>query len=307
MKTANKNILVTGAEGFVGKNLMKELPTAVAFDRKKFDLSKPETLQGLLSNVDVIVHLAGISAGTSNAPSPVSMIQKNLDLTCQLIQAIQKNCIQKPKVIFLSSLHVYESGHAVITEETPIGPTSTYGVIKYSQELLLRQAASAGILDLVVFRCTHIYGPQAKPFYNSAIATMCHQVLNKKQIDLYGNGLVALDLVYVGDLVQVIKKAIAQPIWQESEVFNIASGKTVAIFEIVNQLETITGLRVDRNLLDTPVKTYAIDNSKVENALGKMQFTDLAVGLTNQVFAITSADSETNSNSKEVTRNILAA
>lgn len=276
-------ILVTGADGFVGKNIKTQWPQVKTLDRGIHDLNKPESLRDLLSDVEVIIHLAGVSAGTSNAPPPVAMIQKNLDLTSQLVRCIQLICKKPPKVVILSSLHVYESGHNLITENTPIGPTSTYGVIKYSQELLLAQAAQQGLLSLTIFRCTHIYGPKTKPFYNSAVATMCYQALSGKEIELYGNGEVLLDLIYVGDVIHYIQKAIERtPIWPV-EIFNLASGKTVKVSEIVDCIEEIVKVPVQRKLVASQVRNYKIDLGRIHAALGAKSNIGLKEGLALQI------------------------
>jgi nucleoside-diphosphate-sugar epimerase len=207
------------------------------------------------------------------------MVQNNLDLTFQLIQGIRLYSKRKPRVILFSSIHVYEASQVPTSEESLIGPSSTYGLMKYSQELLLKEAALSGILELVVFRCTHLYGPGAKPFYNSAIATMCHLASSGETLDLYGNGKVPLDLVFVDDAIEYVKRALEMSDLHQIETFNLATGSTVMVETIADQLEEILHRPLEKRLKDTPVKPCQIEVSKLQRRLGKIDFTDLHSGL----------------------------
>lgn len=278
-----KKTVITGANGFVGRNLLKALPSAVAFDRHQHDFFKLKSLESLFTNTKAIVHLAGVNAGSSYAPSTASLIQNNLDVTNQLVQAINLFCNTKPRVVFLSSIHVYENSAKQIFETTEIAPNSLYGVIKYGQELILKQAAFLGLLDLVVFRSSNIYGPDSKPFYNSAIATMCFNALADSELELYGHGQACMDLVYISEVTEKIKKALELPNLAGVEIYNMASGNVVTVAEVANQIEKILNRQVKRKFIDSVVRHYMIDVSRLRQRFGETENTSLLKGLENQI------------------------
>lgn len=278
-----KQTLITGATGFIGGTLSELLPDAKLFDRRHHDFFKPESLQPILANVDTIVHLAAVNAGSGFNPPPRALIEGNLDATARLIRAIQLYGQRKPKVIFLSTINVYEAGHSTLTETTPIGPASTYGTVKYAQEVLLGQAAAMGLLDLIVLRCSHVFGPRAKPFYNSAVATFCFQALQGLPLHLQDQGRGTLDLIHVREVSEYIRRATEVTMAAPVEIFNLATGRSVPLIEIITQLEALLGTKVKIESLDRPAFNSTIDVRRLHQRFGRVPNTELRTGLAQQL------------------------
>ncbi|MCM2322975.1 MAG: NAD(P)-dependent oxidoreductase [Oligoflexia bacterium] len=277
-KLLESEILITGATGFVGSHLAARFPQARKFDRRRHDFAKLETLEELVRDAKVIFHLAGKSAGSSYEISNRELVTTNLEATRQLIRAIARYSRHKPRVILLSSIHVYEKGPR-LSEETPIAPNSVYGAMKFSQEAILELAAEQGILESVVFRATHLYGPGARPFYNSAVATLCCKALQGEPIDLYAHGKAPLDLLYVGDVVEYLARAATAELDHPIQVINLASGTTVTIGEVVSGMEELLGRELPKKILEGNAGSLAISTDRLRQKLGKIELTSLKVGL----------------------------
>jgi len=190
-----KRIGITGQSGFVGTHLYNTLGLysqkylKVNFDKSYFN--KETLLDEFVKQCDVIVHLAGMNR---HEDSKV-IYDTNLELATKLNEAI-KRTQSNPHIIFSSS-----------SQEEKDNP---YGQSKKEARLALQNGAaeSGGMFTGLII--PNVYGPFGKPFYNSVIATFCHQLNHddtpKIEVDA------ELKLIYVDELVQKILELIDEPI-----------------------------------------------------------------------------------------------
>ena len=185
-------ILVTGAHGFVGRNLMLRLSEA-GFDQVT-GLGREAAmtdLQDQAAKADVILHLAG-----ANRPEdPAEFVSTNVDLTAAIAQAVAAGG-RKP-MIFLPS-----STKAV--DDTP------YGRSKKAAEDVLLDLAASGQARVHVQRMPNVFGKWARPNYNSAVATFCHNTVQGLPIEIHDPDA-PLTLLYVDDLIDGLLALIAEP------------------------------------------------------------------------------------------------
>ena len=186
-----KRIGITGQQGFVGKHLyntlglrLEEFDTII-FPRSAFE--DEQLLDSLVVQCDVIVHLAAINRNHDAA----FIYLTNLGLVTSLIDSLERT-LSKPHVILSSSSQ----------EERD----NLYGKSKKEgRELFVKWAAkvNATFTGMII---PNVFGPFGQPFYNSVIATFCHQLTNSEipKIEVDGQ----LKLIYVGELVQEIIKII---------------------------------------------------------------------------------------------------
>tara|TARA_X000001036_G_C20671346_1_gene802579 strand:+ start:423 stop:1298 length:876 start_codon:yes stop_codon:yes gene_type:complete len=279
MSSKNKKFLVTGSDGFIGSNLVKSFEEEVViFDRSKYSLFDEASLKPLLKNCDLIYHLAGVNAGSGYEPSSVDLTRNNIDGTYNLLSAIRKYCSVPPLFILMSSIHVYDKSQELFVESDNLGPSSTYGMSKLSQEYLVTQAEQLGIIDSVIFRASNIYGGSCKPYYNSAIATFCDQVINEKEIALFANGEAALDLIYIDDVIKVLRN-IDSFVRDQGKTYNLARGKTFTVKTIIEFLEQVSGTKIKTKLVDTPAVKFSISTEKLKHAFPDFEPTSLGDGL----------------------------
>jgi len=180
-------VLITGANGFVGKNLQLHLAErkdvqVVCFTRGDDVAQLPMLLQG----VDFVFHLAGV-----NRPQdPQEFVSGNVDLTqalCQAVAAVAEATDKRVPIVYTSS--------AQAERDNP------YGQSKRGAEDALLAIGRSHQVPVHIFRLPNVFGKWCKPNYNSAVATFCHNIARDLPIQV--NDVVApLTLVYVDDVIE---------------------------------------------------------------------------------------------------------
>lgn len=180
-------VLITGANGFVGKNLQLHLAErkdveVVCFTRA----NEVGQLPVLLHGVDFVFHLAGV-----NRPEdPAEFVAGNADLTvalCQALEGMAEATGRKVPVVFSSS--------------TQAALDNPYGASKRAAEDALFALQRTQGVPVHVFRLPNVFGKWCKPNYNSAVATFCHNVARDLPIKV-NDPAAPLTLVYVDDVLQ---------------------------------------------------------------------------------------------------------
>jgi UDP-2-acetamido-2,6-beta-L-arabino-hexul-4-ose reductase len=227
---------ITGQVGFIGThlknflNLQKEVEV-IPFADDYFDVDIQ--LQDFVKRCDVIVHLAAIN----RHPSPQYIYEKNVELVQKLISACEATS-SKPHILFSSSTQE--------EKENEFGNSKKVG-----RELLEKWATANGTITTGMV-IPNVFGPFGKPFYNSVVATFCHQLTHSEEPSIQVDGV--LPLIYINDLV--------------SDIFNLiktrAVGKViiqhrfeVKVSEILESLKEFKRDYFDKGVfpnLDTPLK-----------------------------------------------------
>lgn len=184
------NIGITGSSGFIGYHLYQTIKlnkefNIIEFNREFFENS--DQLEQFVSSCDVIVHLAGLNRHHSDH----EIYNVNLGLVQKLINALEKTN-SKPHVLISSSLQE-ERGNV-------------YGNSKKESRILLSEWAKNNHATFSGLIIPNVFGPFGKPFYNSVVATFCHQISRYDQPILEND--VPLKLIYVGELVNEIIELI---------------------------------------------------------------------------------------------------
>jgi UDP-2-acetamido-2,6-beta-L-arabino-hexul-4-ose reductase len=180
-------VLITGANGFVGKNLQLHLAErkdvqVVYFTRNDDVTQLPAFMQG----VDFVFHLAGV-----NRPQdPQEFTIGNVDLTQTLCQAVHAEAVatgKKVPVVYASS--------------TQAGQDNPYGTSKRGAEDALLAVGRSHEVPVHIFRLPNVFGKWCKPNYNSAVATFCHNIARGLPIRV-NDPAAAVTLVYVDDVIE---------------------------------------------------------------------------------------------------------
>ena len=192
------NILVTGAKGFVGKNLCHTLktirdgknrthPTLQITDVYEYDLdTDPALLESFCAKADFVFHLAGI-----NRPKDDSeFMAGNFGFSSVLLETLkaQKNTCP---VMLSSSVQATLEGRY----DGPYGHSKKAG-----EDLFFCYGRETGA-DVLVYRFPNLFGKWCRPNYNSVVATFCHNIANDLPIQI-NDPAVELELLYIDDLVE---------------------------------------------------------------------------------------------------------
>lgn len=235
-------ILITGAKGFIGKNLIAELnnirqgktkvyPVSPEIELFTYDVdSNPADLDSYCRQTDFVFHLAGV-----NRPENQEDFMKgNFGFTSDLLQLLKKHKNNCP---------------VMISSSTQAALDNAYGLSKRAgEELLFSYSAETGA-KVLVYRFPNVFGKWCRPNYNSAVATFCHNVAHGLPIQV-NDPSVTMTLVYIDDVVRELIMALAG---QENRKYNYCEVPvlhTVKLGEIVDLIYSFKASRDDRSVPD---------------------------------------------------------
>ena len=218
-------VLITGANGFVGKNLqlfLKEQPEVevLTFNRDNNLTDLDERVRA----ADFIVHLAGI-----NRPKEVSEFSGNFDLTKSIIDILKENNLKTP-LIFSSS--------------TQAELNNEYGRSKKAAEDYILENYPEGI----VFRLHNVFGKYCRPNYNSVVATFCYKVAHDEEITI-NDPNAKISLIYIDDICKTFLKFIRGEKKSNGSINYIEPVVETTVGEVA---ELIKSFKKDLNSLDVP-------------------------------------------------------
>ena len=230
------NILVTGANGFVGKNLTARLETLRdGRDRTRPSLQigeiyrctremSPEALADCCKKADLVVHLAGV-----NRPKdPEEFAAGNTDFTRTLLETLRKSGNRCP-VLLASSIQARLTGRFA---GSPYGQSK-----KAAEELLLAYGEETGAAGMI-YRLPNLFGKWCRPNYNCVVATFCHNISRELPITV-SDPAVELELVYIDDLIDEILDAMeGHPHRSEGAYCRVPVSHRVTLGEIVRLLHS---------------------------------------------------------------------
>lgn len=204
-------VLVTGANGFIGKNLvvrLRELPHFVVIEFVRGDA--PEALPGLLAQADAVVHLAG-----ENRPADeTAFAQVNTGLTvaiCDALAVEQRLSGRQLPLVLASSAQAERD--------------NSYGQSKLAAEQAVQALCAATGHPAVVYRLPGVFGKWCKPNYNSVVATFCHNLARGLPLQV-NDPVVRLQLVYVDDVVSSFIATLDEP------APGLAHGEVAPVYDI---------------------------------------------------------------------------
>lgn len=183
------NILVTGANGFVGKNLCEQLKVMKDINVYKYDIdSSMDDLRGYTKDCDVVFHLAGV-----NRPKDEKeFMEGNCDFTKVLLDTLAENH-NAPVIAVSSSIQA--------SLDNPYGKSK-----KAAEDLIFDYSKETGA-RVVVYRFPNVYGKWCRPNYNSAVATFCNNIANDLPITV-NDPNVEMHLVYIDDVVEELLEVL---------------------------------------------------------------------------------------------------
>ena len=223
-------ILVTGAKGFIGKNLIAELKNKKYTDILEFDQdTDPSLLDSYTKECEFIFHLAGVNRPQNQE----EFMEGNFGFTSELLDSLKKHD-NKATVMISSSIQ------AVL--ENPYGQSKKAG-----EDLLFTYGEKTGA-KVLVYRFPNVFGKWCKPNYNSAVATFCHNIAHDLPIQVNAPGIM-MNLVYIDDVVEELIKSINGKENRNGDFCEVPVTYSATLGEIV---ELIKSFKESRKTLRVP-------------------------------------------------------
>jgi UDP-2-acetamido-2,6-beta-L-arabino-hexul-4-ose reductase len=216
-------VLITGSDGFIGKNLRLHL--AEREDVQVVCFTRGNTLDELgaaIDSADFVFHLAG----TNRPQDPGDFVASNTELTrvlAERIGSVAQRTGKKIPVVYTSSIQAVQD--------------NAYGHSKFHAEEALRSALAPHEIPCLVFRLPNVFGKWCLPNYNSAVATFCHNIARGQAIQI-NDRAAPLTLVYVDDVVARFMQLMegAEPDFDEQAVQRIHPQYTTTVGAMADQI-----------------------------------------------------------------------
>lgn len=298
------NIVLFGAAGFIGTNLIMELArdpenSITAVDRSieffrpldalgipglqmiEADLTLDADYESLVRDQDIVYHLISTTVPTTSNRAIAEELKGNVVLSANLFEACVHQKVKK--VVFLSSGGTVYGKEAAcpLAEETPTNPITSYGVQKITIEKLLYLYHYMYGLDYRIIRLANPYGPYQRPNgILGAVTTFIYKALRGEEIQVFGDGSVIRDFIYIDDAVKGILKIVNGA--NKHHTYNLGSGYGTSINQVIDTIQDVLGLginvkHIEARKVDVPINY--LDIGRFETDYGELNPVELKEGI----------------------------
>lgn len=229
-----KKILVTGSNGFIGKNLIETLKRDEKLELITFEKGETEdSLETKIKQCNFIYHLAGV-----NRPKdPREFYEGNTTLLEKVIKIIEKNSLKLP-IVLTSSIHSDKD--------------NDYGKSKLAAEQLLVEYSNRNDVNVYIYKLQNVFGKWCKQNYNSVIATWCYNIANNLEIQI-NNRDIEIEFVYIDDVIKELVSKLEIEIRLEEKYFYVKKSYFKTLGEVSDLLNEFKNNR--KNLIVQKVGT----------------------------------------------------
>jgi UDP-glucose 4-epimerase len=258
--------LVTGGAGFIGSHLVDALVAAGETVRVLDDFSTgqaenlagaggieiirgcvtdPSAVTRAVEGCEVVYHLAALASVAKSVEDPPASHAVCATGTLNVLDSARKAGVKR--VVYAASASAYggASDPAGQDEDTPLVPLSPYAAAKLAGEFHCQAFAATYGLETVRLRFFNVFGPRqrADSPYSGVIAIFAATVAAGKTPTVFGDGLQSRDFVYVSDVANALQLAARTPL-VSGNVYNVGTGKSVTLLELVSALNRVLGKSV---------------------------------------------------------------
>lgn len=254
------NVLITGGAGYIGTELTtillkdENIRKVVVYDnlsrdnhnffigrpyenghKLKFvfgDLLDSRSLNKILSDIDVVYHLAAkVTTPFANVDSHY-FEQVNHWGTAELIYAIEKSNVKK--FVYTSSISIYGASKKFVNEDSEPNPRTFYGISKLRGEEHVKRLLNK--IDTYILRCGNVYGYNKSMRFDSVVNRFMFEANFNNKISIHGKGRQNRAFIHVNYLANILKQVIFEPV--PSGVYNVVD-KNMQVLDIVETLKDI--------------------------------------------------------------------
>lgn len=302
-----KKVLVTGAAGFIGSNIVDKLLNlnyyvigvdnlssgsmdniSMYMNNSNFkfilgDITDYNLCCEITKEVDYILHQAAINSVPRSLESPELYFSNNLVGFNNLLDAARKNGIKK--FVYASSSSVYGDSQDLPKREDKIGKAlSPYSLTKQNNESWAKLYSDIFNLPTIGLRYFNVFGPKQKinSEYSAVIPKFIFGILKKEPIKIYGDGMQKRDFTYVDNVVDANIKAMNDLNSLSGEVYNVAGGRPISVIDLLTAIEEELNEKAEVNyvgLRKGDVLNSSADISKAKRDLNYIPIVDFDSGI----------------------------
>lgn len=284
-------VTIFGGGGFIGSavtdRLLREGHSLRIFERPRVqpyrtfdpgeevewvtgDMLSTHDVTEALAGADAVIHLVSTTLPKSSNDDPIYDVQSNVVASLHLLDAMRAQ--RTGRIVFISSGGtVYGAPkYLPVDERHPTEPEVSYGITKLAIEKYLLMYGRLFGIRPVILRVANPFGARQRvETAQGAVAVFLRRAMRGLPIDIWGDGSVTRDFIYISDVADAFAKALDYA--GDQAVFNISSGVGTSLNELIALLEDVLGISVTRRYLngrpfDVPVNVLA--NDLARRALG---------------------------------------
>jgi len=286
-------IMVSGTSGFIGgafiENLQKIGNVEIRKVRNNPNMTEPGDIarndgqivvpavsQDYVNQTQTLIHLGNFTPKNKESLNNIGECSNSLEISRQLFFDTFPNL---QKIIFASTIDVYEPNLGLIDEHSKVSIRNSYIASKIFSEQFALKAALNKKIDLDIFRIGHVYG-QGDSHFQKFLPNLVRSFNSDLKFKLTTSLKQKLDLIYISDVVSVITEAALIP--QGRGITNLVSSNNITVNELINFFEIKLGKKIDLEIINSE---HVVTNSKFNNAKLCRDFnfveTPINVGLSN--------------------------
>ncbi len=275
-------VVILGNSGFIGSSLEKDIREGggvqvEGLSSSALDLSLRESSEKLakILNEETLLF---IFARSRNAQNKIDAYHHSILIDQNIARCLEKTPVKK--CLYLSSISVYgeTATNSGITENTPVDPSTLYGITKFAGEKVLQVIAQKAGFPFLALRCCKVYGPGNPDTISYGPDQFMNTVSKENKLALFGDGGERRDYLFIKDLIGIIKQLA---FGEAKGILNLASGDSYSFKEIALLLRKITNKDFNEICRERvmPVVHQGFIVEKLLKACPGIIFTDFEKGL----------------------------
>ena len=228
------------------------------------DIMSMHDVSQVLTGCDGVIHLVSTTLPKSSNDDPIYDVQTNLISSLQILEAMRQQGLGR--IIFISSGGtVYgRPVYLPIDEQHPTNPEVSYGITKLAIEKYLQVYEKQYGIRAIILRLTNPYGPRQRvDTAQGAIGVFLSRTLGRQPIEIWGDGSVERDYIYISDVADAFLKATRYQ--GTHHVFNIGSGQGVSLNQVLKHITAVTS--IEPAVSYQPGRSFDVPVNYVSNQL----------------------------------------